>query len=47
MPVKHTIVEAQKLIGFSTKVLEKVGLSTDDAAVTANLLVKSMSWSGS
>ena len=39
MAVKHTIVEAQKLIRFSTEVLEKVGLSTDDAAVTANLLV--------
>jgi LDH2 family malate/lactate/ureidoglycolate dehydrogenase len=39
MAVKHTTVEAQKLIRFSTEVLEKVGLSTDDAAVTANLLV--------
>jgi LDH2 family malate/lactate/ureidoglycolate dehydrogenase len=39
MAVKQTIVEAQKLIRFSTEVLEKVGLSTDDAAVTANLLV--------
>lgn len=42
MPVKHTIVKAQNLIKFSTEVLEKVGLSTDDAAVTANLLVNTV-----
>ncbi|MGP8079193.1 MAG: Ldh family oxidoreductase [Dehalococcoidales bacterium] len=39
MPVKYTAVDPQKLIKFSTMVLEKVGLPTEDAAVTANLLV--------
>ena len=39
MPVKYTAVDPQKLIEFSTMVLEKVGLPTEDAAVTANLLV--------
>ena len=39
MPVKYTIVNPQKLVEFSTKVLEKVGAPTEDAIVTANLLV--------
>jgi LDH2 family malate/lactate/ureidoglycolate dehydrogenase len=39
MPVKYTKVNPQKLIQFSTRALEKVGLSTENAAVTANLLV--------
>ena len=39
MPVKYTKVNPQKLVQFSTRALEKVGLSTENAAVTANLLV--------
>ena len=39
MSVKYTNVKPQKLQKFSTKILEKVGLSSEDAAVTARLLV--------
>ena len=39
MSVKYTNVNPQKLQKFSTKILEKVGLSLEDAAITARLLV--------
>ena len=39
MSVKYTNVDPQKLLKFSTKILEKVGLPPEDAAVTARLLV--------
>ena len=39
MTVKYTKVNEQKLLTFSTKVLEKAGVPTDDAAITARLLV--------
>ena len=39
MPVKYTAVDPQKLIEFSTRVLEKAGVPLEDAIITANLLV--------
>jgi LDH2 family malate/lactate/ureidoglycolate dehydrogenase len=39
MPVKYTTVNPQKLVEFSTSVLEKAGISQEEAIVTANLLV--------
>ena len=39
MSVKYTNVDPQKLIKFSTRILEKVGLPSEDAAATARLLV--------
>jgi LDH2 family malate/lactate/ureidoglycolate dehydrogenase len=39
MSVKYTNVNPEKLLKFSTVILEKVGLPAEDAAVTARLLV--------
>lgn len=39
MPVKYTNVNEQKLFKFSTRVLEKVGIPTEDAAIAARLMV--------
>ena len=39
MPVKYTHVNEQKLFKFSTRVLEKVGVPTEDAATAARLMV--------
>ena len=39
MSAKYTLVEPQKLVYFSTKILEKVGIPSEDAVVTARLLV--------
>lgn len=39
MAVTYTTVNPDKLVAFSTKVLEKMGVPSEDAAVTANILV--------
>lgn len=39
MSVKYTTVNPQKLVEFSTKVLEKAGVPSDDAAIAARLMV--------
>ena len=39
MTVKYTKVNEQKLLEFSTKVLEKAGIPSDDAAIAARLMV--------
>jgi len=39
MPVKYTKVNEQKLIVFSTKVLEKLGMPSEDAYIASRLMV--------
>ena len=39
MTVKYTKVNEQKLVEFSTKVLKKAGIASDDAAIAARLMV--------
>jgi LDH2 family malate/lactate/ureidoglycolate dehydrogenase len=39
MSAKYTTVNPQKLMAFSTKILENAGVPPQDAAITARLLV--------
>ena len=39
MTVKYTKINEQKLLAFSTKILEKAGIPSEDAAIAARLMV--------
>jgi LDH2 family malate/lactate/ureidoglycolate dehydrogenase len=39
MTVKYTKVNEQKLLAFSTKILGKAGIPSEDAAISARLMV--------